>query len=104
MDEVVDQRFERKVNRHLEMMNHLPGMKVAWDNLVCVEISMFYARRLRDGVLNHFAERCWGTKTFSVLRMGYEIFSNRAKNKSYSTLVPRIKNDRLLTKAEFLTQ
>ena len=54
------------------MMNHLTRMKIAWDNLVPVNASMFYALRLLDEVevLNHFSERLWGTKTFSVLKDG----------------------------------
>ena len=52
------------------MMNHLTAMKIVWDNLVSVNISLFYAQRLLDGVLNHFAERLWGTKTFSEFKVG----------------------------------
>ena len=54
-------------------MNHLNRMKVAWDNLVSVHVSMIYAQRLLDGVLNHFAETWWGMKTFSMLKMEYDI-------------------------------
>ena len=31
----------KKSYRHLEMMNHLTSMKIAWDNLVSVNISMY---------------------------------------------------------------
>ena len=47
------------------MMNHLTSMKTAWNNLVSSYISMLYAQRLLEEVLNHFAERC---------RVGYENF------------------------------
>ena len=47
LDEVIDQR----------LMNHLTSMKIASDNLVVVHISMSYAQRLLDGMLDHFAER-----------------------------------------------
>ena len=76
------------------MMNHLTSTKIAWDNLLSVHISMLYAQGLLDGVLNHFAERLWGMKTFSIFKRGYEIFSNCVKLSS--ALVPRIKNDRPL--------
>ena len=56
---------------------------------------MFCAKRRLDGVLNHFVERKWGTKTVSMFKMGYEIFSNCTKLSS--ALVPRIKNDRSLS-------
>ena len=52
------------------MMNHLNSMKIAWANLVSVSISRFYEQRLLDGVLNHFTERLWDTKTFSVFKDG----------------------------------
>ena len=74
-------------------------MKIAWDNLVSVHISMFYAQRLPDGVLDHFAERWWGRKTFSMFKMGYEIFANCTK--LTSALVPRTKNDCSLTLSFF---
>ena len=77
------------------MINHLNGVKIAWDNLVLFHRSMFLAQRHLDGVLNYFAERWWGTKTLSMFKMGYEIFSNCAKLSS--ALVPRIKSDRSLT-------
>ena len=32
--------LDTKVNRHLEMMNHLSGMKIAWDILVSFHRSM----------------------------------------------------------------
>ena len=57
-------------------MNPLTSMKIAWDSLVSVHISMFYAQRLLDSILNHFAERLWGTTTFSMFKVEYEIFSN----------------------------
>ena len=76
LDENIDKKIERKINRHLKMMNHINGMKIAGDNLVSFHRSMFFAQRLLDGVLNHFAERWWGTKTVSMFKMGYEIFSN----------------------------
>ena len=57
LDEVVDVLIERTINRHVEIMNHFTGMKIAWDNLLSVHISTLYARILLDGVLNHFAER-----------------------------------------------
>ena len=93
-------KIERKINRHLEMMNHLISMKIARDNLVSFHRSMFFAQRLLDGVLNHFAEGWWGTKTVSMFKMGYEIFSNCVKLSS--ALVPRIKNDRSLSSFCFL--
>ena len=50
--------IERKGNRHLEMMNHLTSMKIAWDNMVSLHIySIIDKQRLLDGVLNHFADR-----------------------------------------------
>ena len=76
------------------MMNQLNCMKIAWDSLVSVNISRFYAQRLLDGVLNHFAERQWGTKNTSMFKMGYKNFSNCAKLSS--TLVPRIDRDHYL--------
>ena len=54
-DEVIDQRL--KIDRHLEMMIYLTSMKIAWDKMVSVHVSMFYDQRLLDGVLNNFAER-----------------------------------------------
>ena len=75
-------------------MKHLTGMKIAWDNLVSVNRSMFYAQRFLDGILNNFAERLRGTKIFLCSKMGYESFTNSAKLSS--ALVPRIKNDRSL--------
>ena len=72
-------------------MNHLNGVEIAWDIVVSLHRSMFYAQRLQDGVLNHFAERWWATKTISMFKMGYEIFSNDAK--LYSAVVPRNKSD-----------
>ena len=38
--------IESNVNRHLKMMNQLTSMKIAWDNLLSVHISMSYAQRL----------------------------------------------------------
>ena len=38
-------KIERRVNRYLEMMNHLTGMKIAWNNSVLVHIFMLYAQR-----------------------------------------------------------
>ena len=78
------------------MMNHLTSMKIASDNLVSAYISMLYAQTLLEEILNHFAERWWGMKTFSIFKRGYEIFSNCAKLSS--SLVPRIKNDSSLIK------
>ena len=52
LDEVIEQ-----VNKHLEMMNYLTRMKIARENLLSIPKSMFYAQRLLDGVLNHFAVR-----------------------------------------------
>ena len=49
-------KIEGKVNRHLEMMNHLTCMKIAWDSLVSIQVSMFYAQNLLDGLLNNFPE------------------------------------------------
>ena len=65
-------------------------------NIVFVYRYKFYAQEILDGVLNHFAERWWATKTFSRSKMGHETFSNCAKLSS--ALVPRIKNDRSLNK------
>ena len=58
LDEVIDQRIERKINRHLEMMNHLSGMKIAClpGTTWYLSIDLFFAQRLLDGVLKHFAE------------------------------------------------
>ena len=84
-------KIERKINRHLEMMNHLNGMIIACDDLLLAHLSMLYAQRFLDGVLNHFAAMWWGTKTVFLFKMGYEIFPNCAKLSS--TLVPRIKSD-----------
>ena len=70
--ELIDQILKEKVNRQLEMMNHLNRMKTAWDNLASVHASIFCPQRLLDGVLNHFAERWWGMKTISMLKIGYE--------------------------------
>ena len=44
-----------------------------------------------DGVLNHFAQRWWVTKAFSMFKMGYEIFSNCVKLSS--ALESKMKND-----------
>ena len=71
------------------MMNHLTGIKM--DNLVPAHISLLYGQRHVEGLLSHFAERCWGTKLFSMLKMGYEILS-RCVKVSFA-LVPRIKYD-----------
>ena len=57
----------------------------------------FFAQRLLDGVLKHFAERWWGTTTISMFKMGHEIFSYCVKLSS--TQVPRIKSDRSLIKS-----
>ena len=46
--------FDRKVNRHLERMNHLHSMKmVSVHEMVSVHISMLYRQRLLDGVVNN---------------------------------------------------
>ena len=52
-----------------------------------------------DGVPNHFTERWWGMKTFSVFKMGYEIFFHYQK--LFSALVPRIQNDHSLMSDNF---
>ena len=67
LGEVNDQ--ERNVYRHLEVMNHLTSMKIAWDNLVPVNVLRIKTSAW-VGVLNHFAERLWGTKTCSVFKDG----------------------------------
>ena len=64
-------KIERKINRHLEMMNHLTGMKIAWGNLVLAHISMLYAQRFLDGVLNHFAEIWWGYENCFLFKLGW---------------------------------
>ena len=87
-------KIESKINRHLEMMSQLNGMKISRGNSVSSYRSMFYPLRFLDGVLNHFAERCGGTKTIYVCKMGYAIFSYCAKLSS--ALVPEIKSDRSL--------
>ena len=76
------------------MMNHLTSVNIAWDNFISVHILSFMHKDFLMGVLNHFAERLWGMETFSIFKMGYEIFSNCAKLSS--ALVLRIKNDRSL--------
>ena len=40
----------------------------------------------RMGVPNHFTGKCWGVKTFTMFKMGYEFFYNHLK--SSSALVP----------------
>ena len=82
-------------------MDFLNGMKVAWGNLASFHRSMFYARRLLDGVLNHFAERWWDAKTISMFKLGQEIFSNCANLSS--ALVPSVKSNRSL-KANTLSE
>ena len=62
--------IERKVNRHLEMMNHLTSMRITGDNMVSVYISMFYAQIPLYGVLNHLAERRWGYENLFYARDG----------------------------------
>ena len=52
------------------MMNYLTSKKIAWDNLVSVHISMFYAKRLPDRVLNYFAEDDGGTENFYYVQSG----------------------------------
>ena len=49
LDEVIDQKFKEKkihfhIKGHLEMIIHWTGMKIAWDNLLPVLISMFHAQ------------------------------------------------------------
>ena len=61
---------------------------------------MFYAQRLLDGVLNHFAERWWGMKMVSLFKVGYKIFSNSVELSS--ALVPRIKSERSLKEHRIL--
>ena len=73
------------------MTNHSNGMKIAWNNMVCIHRFMLCARRLRNEILNHFAGKWWEAKTVSMFKMGYEIFSNCAKVSS--AIVPRVKND-----------
>ena len=80
-------------------MNHLNGVKTAWDNLVPLHRSMFLAHRLLDGVLNYFAKRWRDTKIVSMFKMRYEIVANCATLSS--ALVPRIKNDRSLIFGRF---
>ena len=50
-------KIERKIIRHLEKVNRLTSMKIAWGNVLSAHKSMFYGQRLLDGVLNHFVER-----------------------------------------------
>ena len=69
-------------------------MKIAWDNLISVYIPMSHAKRLLDGVLNHFTEDDGVRNTFSMFKMGYEVFSNCVKLSS--ALLAWIKNDRSL--------
>ena len=61
------------------MMNHLTGIEIARDNMVSVHIFMLFAQRSLDGGTRPFAERWWGTKTFSMFKVGYQIFSNCLK-------------------------
>ena len=75
------------------MINDMSGMNIA--SLVSLHRSMFYARILLDALLNRYAERWWGIKAVSKLKMGYEIFSSCAKLSS--ALVPTVKSDRSLT-------
>ena len=56
------------------MKNHLNGMKIAWDNLVSFHSSMFFALRLLDGLLNHFAERWWGYENCFYVQDGIRNF------------------------------
>ena len=62
------------------MMNHLTSMKIDENRLgklgICPYIYVFYAQRLLDGVLNHFAERGWGTTTFLCSRWGMKVSLN----------------------------
>ena len=51
--------------------------------------------KFKMGVPNHFIERWWGMKIFSIFKMGYENFFDYVKLSS--ALVPRIKNDHSLT-------
>ena len=61
------------------MTNHFTSMKIAWDNLLSVHLSMFFAQRLLDGLLNNLAEddgaqeilRCsrWGVKFSLTVKM-----------------------------------
>ena len=45
---------------------------------------------------NHFTERWWDKKIFSIFKMGYEVFFDDMKLSS--ALIPRIKNDHSLKK------
>ena len=51
---------------------------------------------LKENVVpNDFTERWWGTKCFSMFKMGYKIVFNYVK--LFSALVSRIENDCSLT-------
>ena len=74
------------------MMNHLTS--IYENRLGQLAICPYIYAGLLDGVLNHFAERWWGTKNFFYVQDGVWNFSNCAKLSS--ALVPRIKNDHSL--------
>ena len=86
----------------MEMMNYLTSMKIASDaNLVSFHVSMFYAQRLLDGIVNNCEEDGGFQKTFSMFKMGYENFF-KCTNLS-SALIPRInKNDHSLSSSVWL--
>ena len=58
LEQILDEFIDQRLKELLEMMNHLTDMKIAWDYLVSFHISMFYAKRLLDGVLNHLVFLC----------------------------------------------
>ena len=69
----IDQRL-KETSRQLEMMNHLNGMKIAWDNLVSFHKSMFMHIDLWVGVPDHFAEKDLGVrKLFPCSKWGMKI-------------------------------
>ena len=65
------------------------------ENLLSVHLSKLYAQGLLDGGTKPFLLNDDGVRdTFSVFKMGYEIFSNCAKISSVRA--PRNQNDRFL--------
>ena len=93
MDEVIDQSLKENQqtpgnDESLEWYENRLGQ------LDILTMYCLFAQRLLDGVLNHFAECCGGTKIVSMFKMVYEFLSNCVKVSS--ALVPRIKSDRFL--------
>ena len=57
LTDVIDHRLT-KINRHLEMINHFNGMKIAWENLLSFHtVYQCLCTKTLDGVLSNFAER-----------------------------------------------